>query len=135
MRLAWPRRLDKSSGYASGKIGRYCREDMGREPEMASGHNVRMAFDREAQFNDALCARVKALREARGWKQDQMATALGIPYDRYRKYEYRTPIPHYLIEQFAEIVGRDIDYVLTGKSAVRRRGPPSDTVTRTNRVA
>jgi transcriptional regulator with XRE-family HTH domain len=89
-----------------------------------------MAYDREAKFNDALCARVKALREGRGWTQDQMATALGIPYDRYRKYEYRTPIPHYLIEQFAEIVDRDIEYVLTGKSALRRRGSASATASR-----
>ena len=79
--------------------------------------------DREAQFNDALCARIRALREARNWTQDQMATALGLPYDRYRKYEYRSPLPMYLVEQFAEIVGRDVEYILTGRSTVRRRGP------------
>jgi hypothetical protein len=123
--------LDKSSGFASGKFRRFWPEDMGRETASLSGHNVRMAYDREAEFNEALCARVKLLRDERDWTQEQMATALGIPYDRYRKYEYRTPIPHYLIEQFAEIVGRDIEYVLTGKSAARRRGPTS----RTNRIA
>lgn len=106
---------------------------MGRAYALLCGQNVRMAFDREAEFNDALCARVKALRDARGWTQEQMATALGIPYDRYRKYEYRTPIPHYLIEQFSEIVGRDLDFVLTGKSTARRRGPASQG--RTNQVA
>lgn len=83
-----------------------------------------MAFDREAEFNDALCARVRKLRDERGWTQEQMATALGLPYDRYRKYEYRSPLPMYLVEQFASIVGRDVEYVVTGKSAARRRGPP-----------
>lgn len=96
---------------------------MGRETLRQGGHNVRMAYDREGEFNEALCARVKQLRDERGWTQEQMATALGIPYDRYRKYEYRTPIPHYLIEQFAGITGRDVEYVLTGKSTARRRGP------------
>lgn len=45
-----------------------------------------------------------------------MATALGVPPDRYRKYEYRSPLPHYLIERFVLIVGRDIEFVLTGKT-------------------
>ncbi len=82
-----------------------------------------MEFDREAEFNDALCARVRALRIERGWTQEQMATALGLPYDRYRKYEYRSPLPMYLAEQFAGIVGRDVEFVVTGKSTARRRGP------------
>lgn len=46
-----------------------------------------------------------------------MATALGVPAERYRKWEYRSPMPHYLFERFALIVGRDIEYVLTGKTA------------------
>lgn len=74
----------------------------------------------ETAFNEALCARVRALRMARGWTADQMATALGIPAERYRKYEYRTPLPHYLVERFALIVGRDVEQVLTGKTADRR---------------
>lgn len=75
----------------------------------------------EARFNDALCARVHRLREERGWTAAQMATALGIPAERYRKYEYRSPLPHYLVERFALIVGRDVDYVLTGKMSPIRQ--------------
>lgn len=74
----------------------------------------------EAEFNEGLCARVHELRKARGWTADQMATALGVPAERYRKYEYRSPIPHYLIDRFAQIVGRDVEFVLTGRSAPRR---------------
>lgn len=74
----------------------------------------------EAQFNEALIARVHRLRNERGWTSAQMATALGVPAERYRKYEYRTPLPHYLVERFALIVGRDIEYILTGKLAPAR---------------
>lgn len=67
-------------------------------------------------FNNAYCSRVKQLRQERGWTAEQMAVALGVPPDRYRKYETRSPLPAYLIERFALIVGRDIAYVLTGHS-------------------
>jgi transcriptional regulator with XRE-family HTH domain len=69
----------------------------------------------EAEFNAQLFARIRCLRKERGWTAEQMATALGIPPDRYRKYEYRTPLPHFLIERFALIVGRDVEFVLTGR--------------------
>lgn len=84
----------------------------------------RMVENREAQFNEALCARVHRLRNERGWTAEQMATALGVPAERYRKYEYRSPLPHYLLEQFSLIVGRDIEYLLTGKMAVARLSQP-----------
>jgi hypothetical protein len=82
-------------------------------PVMATGSE-------EAAFNEALCARVHALRNARNWTSEQMATALGVPPERYRKYEYRSPLPSYLIERFALIVDRDISFILTGKSDVIR---------------
>ena len=84
-------------------------------------YGVRMATgSEELAFNEALCARVHRLRNERGWTSEQMATALGVPPDRYRKYEYRSPLPGYLIERFALIVGQDISYLLTGKGAVTR---------------
>ena len=70
----------------------------------------------ELQFNEALCARVHRVRNDRGWTSEQMATALGIPSERYRKYEYRSPLPCYLIERFALINNMSIAYVLTGKN-------------------
>lgn len=81
----------------------------------------RVVIDNEqARFDDALCARVHRLRNERGWTAQQMATALGVPAERYRKWEYRSPMPHYLIERFALIVGRDVEYVLTGKISSSR---------------
>lgn len=77
----------------------------------------------ELLFNNALCARVKELRVERGWIAEQMATALGIPVDRYRKYESRSPIPAYLMPKFCLHVDTDLDYLLTGKSkSSPRRG-------------
>lgn len=66
-------------------------------------------------FENALCERVRALREAKGWTAEQMAIALGIPSERYRKYETRSPIPQYLIPRFAQVTDRSIEYILTGK--------------------
>jgi transcriptional regulator with XRE-family HTH domain len=57
------------------------------------------------------------LRDERGWSAEQMATALGIPADRYRKYESRSVLPPYLIEPLAIITGHDISYILTGRAA------------------
>ena len=81
----------------------------------------------EAAFNDAYCARVQRLRQDRGWTQDQMATALGVPVDRYRKYEVRSPLPHYLVEQFSLLVDREIVFVLTGKEPPRFAQPNGNT--------
>ena len=75
----------------------------------------------EAAFNEALCARVHQLRNDRGWTSAQMATALGVPPDRYRKYEYSSPLPSYLFERFALIVGCDIEFLINGKANQSRR--------------
>lgn len=71
----------------------------------------------EREFNNALFARMRALREGLGWSQTDMAKALGIPPANYQKYETRTPLPHFLLERFALIVRRDLAYVLTGRAA------------------
>lgn len=71
--------------------------------------------DDEALFNNDLCARTRALRDELRWTAEQMATALGIPADRYRKYEVRSPLPAYLMERFCLITNADFDYLLTGK--------------------
>ncbi len=68
----------------------------------------------ELTFNTAFCSRVKELREAKNWTAEQMAIALGIPSERYRKYEVRSPLPQYLLPRFAAIVDRSIEYIVTG---------------------
>ena len=71
----------------------------------------------ESLFNAAYQARVREAREARKWTAEQMATALGIPADRYRKYETRSPLPAYLIERFCLIAGVDLHWLLTGRAS------------------
>ena len=88
----------------------------------------------EKDFNAAYLARVRDLRIARGWTSEQMANALQVPPDRYRKNESRTPLPHYLVPRFAQLVGKDIAFILTGTSEGRRpprlvsEQPPGDSV-------
>jgi len=80
-----------------------------------TSNNFRGMQNEQMIFEDALCARVKRLREEKGWTAEQMAIALGIPPERYRKYENRSPLPQYLIPRFALVVDRSSEYILTGK--------------------
>lgn len=73
-----------------------------------------VALNEEREFNTAICARVKELRMARGWTAKQMALALNVPADRYRKYERRSPLPAYLMQRFALITGVSIEFLVTG---------------------
>lgn len=74
--------------------------------------------DDEALFNDRYCARLRRLRDEMGWTAEQMAIRLGIPADRYRKYEVRSPMPPYLVPRFAALVDRSIAFILTGTDDV-----------------
>jgi hypothetical protein len=87
--------------------------DVLSSPEKASIYGM---LGEERTFNDAYIRRIKTLREALGWTQEEMATALGVPLDRYKKYETRSPLPPYLVERFALIVRREPCFVLTGKA-------------------
>lgn len=108
-----------------GHIVQGCQDTVSKDIRTAWHHSAEMAANsEEAQFNEALIARVHRLRNERGWTAEQMATALGVPAERYRKYEYRSLLPHYLIERFALIVGRDVEYILTGKRIPARLAEP-----------
>jgi transcriptional regulator with XRE-family HTH domain len=60
-------------------------------------------------FNPTFCARVRAIREAHKKTQSEMARILGVTEKAYEKYESRSPLPHYLIDRFAQAMGVDID--------------------------
>jgi transcriptional regulator with XRE-family HTH domain len=77
----------------------------------------------EKEFEDAFAARIKELRKGKDWSAEKMAHTLGIPAERYRKYEQRKGLPSYLIPRFANIVDRSIEYVLTGKDTKKRPQP------------
>jgi hypothetical protein len=83
-----------------GQIVPSCQDTMSHDRWTRGHYQPRMVINNEeAIFNEAICARVHRLRNERGWTAAQMATALGVPPERYRKYEYRSPLPHYLIER------------------------------------
>lgn len=108
-----------------GHIVQACQDTVSKDIGTAWRHTPWMAGNsEEAQFNEALIARCHRLRNERGWTAEQMATALGVPAERYRKYEYRSPLPHYLLERFALAVGRDIEYILLGKRSPARLVAP-----------
>lgn len=107
-----------------GQIVPYVKDNVSSDFAMQAGHNRPMTeWPDEARFNDQLCARVQRLRLERDWTQAQVATAIGVPVERYKKYESRSPLPPYLIARFALVMDRSISYILTGRDEVVARGP------------
>ncbi|MFN3169269.1 MAG: helix-turn-helix domain-containing protein [Hyphomicrobiales bacterium] len=75
----------------------------------------------ELRFNEALCARVHQWRREKNWTAAQMATALGIPAERYRKYEKRSPLPPYLMERFCLVCDATLENLVIGIPRNRQR--------------
>lgn len=87
---------------------------------MTVRHSPPMANDdSEAAYNAALCARVKHCRLQKNWTAEQMARALGVPAERYRKYEARSVLPLYLVERLALICDKSIEFIVTGRETRR----------------
>ena len=86
------------------------------DERLSLGHTVRMAeSDEEAQFKHEFTARIAQARIARGWKQWQAAEAMGIPQDKYKQYEGRSLMPHYLIGRFCLVTRIDPIWLMTGR--------------------
>ena len=64
----------------------------------------------------AYIKRIRQLRIARNMTQAEMAVALGIGVERYKKYETRSLMPPYMIPRFAAIVGRTAEFVVSGRN-------------------
>lgn len=83
---------------------------------LSLGHTVPMAeSDTEDQFKQEFTGRVKAARASLGWKQWQMADALGMPQDKYKQYEGRSLLPHHLIGRFCLVTHIDPEWLMTGR--------------------
>lgn len=85
-----------------------------------SGGQWGMTASSLTEWNLKFCRRIAELRDARGWTQQQMADALGINLERYKKYETRTPMPHGFVSRFALIVGREIEDLYAVDRPVKR---------------
>jgi len=84
-----------------------------------------MPTETRSEFEANFIARVKRARKATGWNQREMAEALHVPLDNYETYERRSPLPHYLIAQFARVARVPIEYLFTGRMP-RKAVPGSD---------
>jgi hypothetical protein len=74
-----------------------------------------------AQYRKDLIKRTEALRLAAGKSREDIAreltahTGQKLKVETYKKWELRTPIPHFFLIPFCEIVGGDPWLLLTGK--------------------
>lgn len=64
------------------------------------------------RFKSEFAERLKAARIAAGYgTQLEFATAMGVPIERYKKWESgRTPMPHQYIPAACELTGQDANY-------------------------
>lgn len=58
------------------------------------------AEDEKEAYNAAFMEATQALRERAGFTQEEIATVLRMQQDKYKQYESRTPLPHYLVTAF-----------------------------------
>lgn len=86
---------------------------------------IRHMDEAESKLAADYIRRVKALREARGMSQREMAAALGISLDRYKKYESRSVLPPYLLDRFAAVTHKPIAYIVTGRVTKRAATDPA----------
>jgi hypothetical protein len=77
----------------------------------------------EAQYKQAFIERVKVARNAADMTQQQIADALGMPQDKYKQYETRTLLPHYLIGRFCIITRLDPEWLVTGRGQKPSKPP------------
>jgi len=78
-----------------------------------------------SHYTKALQTRMRVAREARGYRQKDMAELLGITKDAYEKYETRSRLPHHLMERFALATGISLTWLITGHE--RPTGPRTGT--------
>jgi transcriptional regulator with XRE-family HTH domain len=77
----------------------------------------------EREYHEAFRRRLVQTREDLGWSQADMAKAIGVSLDRYKKYEIRSKFPLHLLEQLSLVTHRDVAYWITGRLAARTAAP------------
>jgi len=80
----------------------------------------------QSKYQEDFCARLQEIRKDAGFSQSAFAEALGLPRDTYAKYETRSLLPHDLIDDVAQLTGRSIDFVLTGRGDGAPTRPAND---------
>jgi hypothetical protein len=118
-----PKGSDDLSGIASDIFYLFDPDSLGADAPRPLGHNVPVETPGATDFYDNYVTRIRDLREAIGLSQEKMAKALGLPADRYRKYETieRRGLPPHLMERFCIVTDTTLDYLITGQRRTRRR--------------
>jgi transcriptional regulator with XRE-family HTH domain len=75
------------------------------------------------RFKSEFAERLKAARIAAGYAtQQEFATVLGVPIERYKKWESgRTPMPHQYIPGACDLTGQDANYFFKVAPRVLRK--------------
>ncbi len=69
----------------------------------------------ETKQKQAFTARVRQARVQLGWKQWEMAHALGMAQDKYKQYEGRSIMPVFLLDRFCLVARVDMVWLVTGR--------------------
>ena len=102
-----------------------CKPKPSLDVEKSLGHTVRMAdTETESEYKQRFTERVAAARIALGWKQWQMAEALGMPQDKYKQYEGRSLLPHHLVRRFCLIARVDMEWLMAGQGKMKLAPSP-----------
>ena len=69
----------------------------------------------ERAYVEGILRRTREASAKMGLSQAGLAALLRIGKDTYKTYETRSPLPHYLIEQFCGVTHTDVHYFVTGR--------------------
>jgi DNA-binding transcriptional regulator YiaG len=80
------------------------------------GQNCPMAGETsESIYKQQFIKRVRQARDGRGLKQHEIAEVLQIDQGKYKQYETRSLLPHYLVPRFCTVCAVDIGWLFTGR--------------------
>ncbi len=74
-----------------------------------------MAQPSPKEFHAKLKSRLEAWRGEQNWTQQQMADALGVEWESYKKMEQRGRVPPHLFEKLALVTHETIEWWITGR--------------------
>lgn len=90
---------------------------------IAGGRQWRMADEGATAWNRKFCKRVQQVRERRGMTQAEIAEALGVKTEAYKKWESRSPMPQRYIKRFCLICAATIEELFDVEKAMARPKP------------
>ena len=78
---------------------------------------------RQSLYDRQFQARVQLARTAMNYDRVEMAKALGVPLDRYTRYESRHMMPLSLVPKFCKLTSVTISWLLTATTEVPLTAP------------